>query len=181
MLQTVFEQCDVLIIVDDLMQELHCSKDMEKIYSKGRHRRISLISLEQDLTHSSVIERRNVDYIVLFQIRDFGSLDNFYRTYFADLKPSEFRAYYNFSVGKYKGFIIIDFASPFYKYRVNSFNRYYDPVSQTLKEILLDDTENNDLASMNEHFARFKIVQYNNDARYKAYKSQSLVSYKGKS
>ena len=90
LLDSAISQCNILIVLDDLMQELRFNKCVQNIYSKGRHRGISLITLEQDATYSNVVERRNADYWVLFQTKDHYSLSNIYKNYCTDILYQKF-------------------------------------------------------------------------------------------
>jgi hypothetical protein len=137
-LPDILNKCKILIILDDLMQELRNVKAIENIYSKGKHQEISIISLEQDTTYSDITERRNVDYYVLFQIRDSQCIRYFHRCFCSDMPYNEFSTYYNFCVFQ-KGFVIIDFVSDLYKYRVNSFNNYYCKDNNVINEIIIND------------------------------------------
>ena len=61
----------VLIIFDDLMSDVCCSKSVTDIFSKGSHNRgISAIQVVQDLFPTTakrgVQQRLNTDYVVLF-------------------------------------------------------------------------------------------------------------------
>ena len=50
-------QRDVLLVLDDMMQEVRYNHTLEAVFTRGRHKRISVMSLEQDLFYSSHIEQ----------------------------------------------------------------------------------------------------------------------------
>jgi uncharacterized pyridoxamine 5'-phosphate oxidase family protein len=127
---------DALIVLDDIMQETRNSVVLQNLYTKGRHKRISVISLEQDLFYSNPIERRNVDYFVLMSIRDTAPLQDFYKRFCRDLQQWRFIDLYSLATSTRGGYLIIDFVSPNFKYRICSFNSYYCDFDQTIKHIL---------------------------------------------
>lgn len=174
LLDAALVQRNVLIVVDDLMQEIWNSKPLESIYSKGRHKGISLISLEQDTTYSNITERRNVDYIVLFKIRDNTCLSQFYRTYCVDMEYCQFIQFYKFSV-RNRGFVIIDFISE-YKYRVNSFNYYFSPADSNIYEVIQDSNNVDDVYSLNRCFNDFRH-SYNSVSKKKSPRKQKNFNY----
>ena len=117
---------DILIILDDIMQNLRYNNTLETVFTRGRHLRISVMSLEQDLFYSNHIERRNADYFVLMRMRDTSSLMSFYKKFCNDVQHWRFIDVYEFAVEKPLGYLILDFVSYKYKYRVNSLNLYFD-------------------------------------------------------
>lgn len=67
----------VLFIFDDCMQEIKNDKVVETVYTKGRHMKISLFSLEQAMQYSNNTERANCDNILVFKQNDMKALDFF--------------------------------------------------------------------------------------------------------
>jgi len=61
---------DILVVMDDMMKEALFNRTYEMLYTRGRHQRISFISLEQDMFYSNHVERRNVVYFILTRNRD---------------------------------------------------------------------------------------------------------------
>jgi hypothetical protein len=94
------------------------------------------MSLEQDMFYSSHIERRNADYFVLMRIRDVSSMQEFYKRYCSDIRQARFIDLYEMAVKPVLGFIIIDLVCPFWKYRINSLNIFYNSEIQKLCYIL---------------------------------------------
>ena len=117
---------DVLIILDDLMKEARNNDSLQMVYTKGRHERISIMSLEQDPFYSSHIERRNADYFVLTRMRDTVCLGEIYKRFCRDIQQWRFIVLYEYCIEEALGFLIIDFVSHQFKYRLNSLNLYYD-------------------------------------------------------
>src|SRR6266699_2366369 len=99
---------------------------LEKAFTRGRHQRISTMSLEQNLFHSNPVERLNVYYYVLMRMRDTSSLMQFYKRFCSDVQQWRFADVYQHAVEKPLGYLIVDFISHKYKYRVNSLNPYCD-------------------------------------------------------
>ena len=126
---------DILIVLDDVMKEVRFSNTLETLYTRGRHQHISIISLEQDMFYSSHVERRNADYFILTRIRDTSCLQEFYKRYCRDVQQWRFIELYELSVQHALGYMIIDFVSPQYKYRINAFNIYYNLRHQQLRYI----------------------------------------------
>src|SRR5277367_1624916 len=117
---------DILMVLDDVMKEARFSCMLEMLYTRGRHQHISIISLEQDLCYSNHIERRNADYFILTRIRDTSCLQEFYRRYCRDIQQWRFIELYEMAVTPALGYLIIDFVSSQFKYRINAFNIYYN-------------------------------------------------------
>ena len=127
MLETILKSnTDILIVLDDVMKETRFNRLLEMQYTRGRHQHISIISIEQDIFYSNCVERRNVDYFVLTRIRDTSCLQEFYKRFCTDVKQWHFITLYEIAVSKSLGFMIIDFVSHTFKYRINSFTTYYD-------------------------------------------------------
>jgi hypothetical protein len=152
---------DILLILDDVMQEVRYNHTLETVFTRGRHQRISIMSLEQDLFYSSHIERRNADYFVLMRMRDTSSLIQFYKRFCSDIQQWRFIDVYGHAVEKPLGYLIVDFVSHKYKYRINSLNLYFD--CSTLKIDCIDKTFNstahlvaNDLLQV-----KFKVSLHN--------------------
>jgi Poxvirus A32 protein len=122
----VKEEKEILIVIDDMMQEVRYNTTLENLFTTGRHERISIMSLEQDPFYSSHVERRNADYFVLTRMRDTSCLNELYKKFCRDIQQWRFIDLYEFAMSKPFGFLIIDFVSQTYKYRVNSLNLYYD-------------------------------------------------------
>src|SRR5271156_104836 len=123
---------DVLIVLDDLMKEGRNSECLQALYTKGRHERISIMSLEQDPFYSSHIERRNADYFVLTRMRDTSCLTELYKRFCRDMQQWRFIELYEYAVSEPLGYLIIDFVSHTFKYRINSLNLYYDPQTSSV-------------------------------------------------
>jgi len=102
---------DILVVLDDVMKETRFNHALELLYTRGRHQRISIISLEQDLFYSNCVERRNVDYFILTRIRDSSCLNEFYKRYCRDIGQWRFIELYEMSVQSALGYIIIDFVN----------------------------------------------------------------------
>ena len=130
---TIKSHRDILIILDDVMQEARYNNTLETIFTRGRHQRISVMSLEQDLFYSNPVERRNADYYVLMRMRDTSCLIQFYKRFCSDVQQWRFVDIYEYSVANKLGYLIIDFVSHKYKYRLNSLNLYYDTDSIKMK------------------------------------------------
>ena len=133
---------DILIVLDDMMRETRFSHMLEVLYTGGRHQHISIISLEQDLFYSSHVERRNADYFILMRIRDFSCMQEFYKRYCRDVQQWRFIELYEMAVKPVLGYMIIDFVSPQFKYRINALNIYYNSQHRQLRYIIgkADDT-----------------------------------------
>ena len=127
---------DILMVLDDMMKETRFSFIMETLYTRGRHQRISIISLEQDLFYSNHVERRNVDYFVLTRMRDTSCLQEFYKRFCRDVQQWRFIELYEMAVKPALGYIIIDFVCPHFKYRINSLNSYYCNKHNKMRYIL---------------------------------------------
>ena len=127
---------DILVVLDDVMKEARFSATLEKLYTRGRHQHISVISIEQDLFYSNHIERRNADYFVLTRIRDTACLQEFYRRYCRDIEQWRFIELYEMAVKPALGYIVIDLVCPMLKYRINSLNIYFNGEHQELRHIL---------------------------------------------
>ena len=117
------------------MKETRFSHMLETLYTRGRHQHISIISLEQDMFYSSNIERRNADYFILTRIRDVSCLQEFYKRYCRDVQQWRFIELYEMAVKPELGYIIIDFISHQFKYRINSLNIYYNIQHKQLRYI----------------------------------------------
>src|SRR5271156_2692882 len=90
-LETVVEkETNVLIVLDDMMQETRYNATLEKLFTRGRHAMISIMSLEQDPFYSSHIERRNADYFVLTRMRDTSCLAELYKKFCRDIQQWRF-------------------------------------------------------------------------------------------
>jgi hypothetical protein len=139
-----------LIVLDDIMQEAHYNATVQSIFTRGRHQLVSVMSLEQDMVYSNYVERRNVDYFVLTRMRDTSCLNDFYKKYCQDIQHWRFIDLYEFAVSGRLGYLIIDFVSQIYKYRVNSFNGYYDSVNNKLMYIISDDNQIMNLEQLNQ-------------------------------
>jgi hypothetical protein len=137
----VHERRDILIIFDDIMQEARNSTTIANLHTRGRHQGISVISLEQDLFYSNHVERRNVDYFILTKLRDTSCLNEFYKRFCQDIQQWRFITLYEFTMEEPFGFLIIDFISHNYKYRINSLNTYFCLASQVLDYIHESDVE----------------------------------------
>jgi len=131
---------DILIVLDDVMQETRYNNTLESVFTRGRHQRISIMSLEQDLFYSNPIERRNADYYVLMRMRDTSSLIQFYKRFCSDVQQWRFIDIYEHAVEKPLGYFIVDFVSQKYKYRINSLNLYFD--SESIKIECIDKSFN---------------------------------------
>jgi len=127
---------DILIVLDDVMKETRFSHTLETLYTRGRHQHISIMSLEQDMFYSNHIERRNADYFILTRIRDTSCLEEFYKTYCRDIAQWLFIELYEIAIKPALGFIIIDFMSHQFKYRINSLNTYYSTEHGQMRYIL---------------------------------------------
>ena len=138
---------DILIVFDDVMYEARNSATIENIHTRGRHQRISVMSLEQDMFYSNHIERRNVDYFVITKLRDTSCLNEFYKRYCQDIQQWRFITLYEFAMKAFLGFIIIDFKSNAYKYRINSLNVYFSLLFQSLQYIY--EADEDELKSLN--------------------------------
>lgn len=75
----------VLYIFDDCMQDLRFNKEVQNIYTRGRHNNISIFSLEQHINYSNNVERGNTDYFLIFKINDVTALDLFHRKFCSEL------------------------------------------------------------------------------------------------
>ena len=126
---------DSLIILDDVMQEARYNNTLETIFTNGRHLRISVMSLEQDLFYSNPTERRNVDYYILMKMRDTSSLIQFYKRFCSDIQQWRFIDIYEHSVAQHLGYLIIDFVSHKFKYRINSLNLYFELQTMTIEYV----------------------------------------------
>jgi hypothetical protein len=130
---------DILLVLDDVMQEVRYNSTIETVFTRGRHQRISIMSLEQDLSYSNYVERRNVDYYILTRMRDTSCLNEFYKRFCRDVQQWRFISLYELVLAHPLGFLIIDFVSQIFKYRVNSLNMYYDINHCTMRYIFKDD------------------------------------------
>ena len=126
---------DILVVLDDMMKETRFDRTIEALYTRGRHQRISVISLEQDMFYSNCVERRNVDYFILTRIRDESCLQEFYKRYCRDVQQWRFIELYELAVRPSLGYIIIDFVNHEFKYRINSLNMYYNREHYNLRYI----------------------------------------------
>jgi hypothetical protein len=108
----------VLFIFDDCMSECQKIKGYEYLYTRGRHMNISLISLEQDFTATSVVERRNTDYFCIFKIIDMTALKYFHESIIPEVEFLDF-----LKLNKRYNPLII---SPLWKYKLRiNFNQYF--------------------------------------------------------
>jgi hypothetical protein len=139
-----------LIVLDDIMQEAHYNSTIQSLFTRGRHLLVSVMSLEQDMAYSNYVERRNVDYYILTRMRDTSCLNEFYKKYCQDIQHWRFIDLYEFAVMGRLGFLIIDFVSQIYKYRINSFNVYYDVVHNNLNNVIYDDNQAKNLEPLNQ-------------------------------
>jgi GTPase SAR1 family protein len=135
------EATNVLVVLDDIMQETRCNVTLQNLYTRGRHKLVSIISLEQDMFYSSVVERRNVDYYVLMKIRDTTPLVEFYKKFCQDIQQWRFIDLYKFCTAKHCGYMIVDFVSPYFKYRLNSLNNYFNFEENKIANILDSDKD----------------------------------------
>jgi Poxvirus A32 protein/C2H2 type zinc-finger (2 copies) len=126
-------QRDVLLVLDDMMQEVRYNHTLEAVFTRGRHKRISVMSLEQDLFYSSHIERRNADYFVLMRMRDTSSHREFYKKFCTDVQHWRFIDVYRYAISNPLGYLILDFVSYKFKYRINSLNLYFDINTSKIK------------------------------------------------
>ena len=156
--KVVEESKDILIVLDDAMQAAKNNRTLENLHTRGRHQSISLMCLEQDLFYSNYVERRNVDYFVITKIRDTSCLDSFYKRFCQDVQQWRFIDLYEFAMMNNFGYLIIDFISNKYKYRVNSLNIYFDTNKFVLKYIY--DGDKSDLEYFN-HLLKTKFLSRN--------------------
>jgi Poxvirus A32 protein len=152
---------DILIVLDDVMQEVRFNHTLETVFTRGRHQRISIMSLEQDLFYSNHIERRNADYFIIMRMRDTSSLIQFYKRFCSDIQQWRFIDVYGYAVEKPLGYLILDLVSYKYKYRVNSLNQYFN--CNTNKIECIDKAFNvTSCKEANTQLqARFKLSLYN--------------------
>ncbi len=157
-----------LIVLDDVMQEAHYNPTIQSLFTRGRHLQVSVMSLEQDMAYSNYVERRNVDYYVVTRMRDTSCLNDFYKKFCQDIQHWRFIDLYEFAVGERLGFLIIDFISQLYKYRINSFNVYYEVSQNNLKHVVSDDNQVLKLEQLNhqlqEHFMK-TISSFNSSSK----------------
>lgn len=106
-------QGKTLMIVDDLMDNKHYLKVVAKVFSKGRHKKISCIFISQNLYLQDQSYRTislNASHFVLFKCRDISQISHFARTFIEKEKQSNFISCYRKHVlEKDYGYIIIDF------------------------------------------------------------------------
>jgi len=153
----------VLIVLDDLMHDLRHNGHVQDLYCNGRHKAISIISLEQDLFYSNIVERRNVDYMVLFKIRDIEAMNRYYRNFCTDIPQWRFIDMYNFCVQN-NGFLIIDWISK-YRYRLNSFNIYLNTETFDVAAIVTDDETFAEVRNAYTTFQRKSAYKYEQKPR----------------
>src|SRR5271156_4189591 len=122
-----------------MMKEARYNGTLEILFTKGRHERISIMSLEQDPFYSSHIERRNADYFVLTRKRDTSCMSEIYKKFCRDIQQWRFIDIYDYSVEKPLGFLIIDFVSQAFKDRINSLNLYYNSQTNEVDHIDTND------------------------------------------
>src|SRR4029079_9741996 len=69
------------IIFDDMLAKLLANNNqvLEHLYSIHRHLSLSIIFCNQALKRTSTVLRRIINYAILFNIKDFDTLDNFYK------------------------------------------------------------------------------------------------------
>ena len=89
-LEELITNRNILIAFDDMMNELRYDSVVQDLYTLGRHKDISIISLEQELLYSNYVERRNSDYFVLLKIRDVNVLNEFYKRFCTDIRQWKF-------------------------------------------------------------------------------------------
>jgi len=135
----VEEETNVLIVLDDMMKETRYNATLEKLFTRGRHPMISIMSLEQDPFYSSHIERRNADYFVLTRMRDTSCLTELYKKFCRDIQQWRFIELYEYAVSKPLGYLVIDFVSQAHKYRINSLNLYYNTQTSHVNHITKDE------------------------------------------
>ena len=65
---------NVLIVLDDICSDvsMHTCKPIKKIFTRGRHSRISIIITAQYLYHISPIQRNNCDFLLVGQLNKQG-------------------------------------------------------------------------------------------------------------
>src|SRR3981189_880430 len=66
-------------------------------------------------------------------MRDTSSLIQFYKRFCTDVQQWRFVNVYGYAVEKPLGYLIVDFVSHKYKYRINSLNLYVDAESMKIK------------------------------------------------
>ena len=174
----------VLVILDDIMQEARYDDTLEMLYVRGRHLGISVMSLEQDPFYCNYVERRNSDYYVLMRMRDASCLANFYHRFCGDLPHKLFLALYNIAVSPPPplGYMIVDLAHPDFKYRMNSFNLYYDTHDRMIKgilEVIDNDTTPPDAAAIKLRTMNDKLQSYIQKVSYQQL-SATAVAGRGK-
>ena len=103
-----------LIILDDLMDYLNSSKDMESLYVKGiHHLHLSVLNLNQNLyckgKHSRTINLNTHIYVLMKNPRDVSQLQCLARQAFLGKNPFIMEAYKDATSQPY-GYLVLDFS-----------------------------------------------------------------------
>jgi hypothetical protein len=80
-----------------------------------------------------------VDYMILTRMRDTACLCELYKRYCRDLAQWRFIELYEYAVSKPLGYLIIDFISHNFKYRLNSLNLYFNTQNFKVDHIVVDE------------------------------------------
>ena len=123
----------ILLIMDDCVSDvnMHSAKNFEKIFTRGRHLKISLMITTQYLYLIPPVARINCDYILVGQLNKQGLKVMSDEFLMGDISPKEFNKMYYESTNDY-GFLIINNNSTASNNNVNSL---YGSVRVPINEI----------------------------------------------
>ena len=123
----------ILLIMDDCVSDvnMHSAKNFEKIFTRGRHLKISLMITTQYPYLIPPVARINCDYILVGQLNEQGLKVMSDEFLMGDISPKEFNKMYYESTNDY-GFLIINNNSTASNNNVNSL---YGSVRVPINEI----------------------------------------------
>ena len=123
----------ILLIMDDCVSDvnMHSAKNFEKIFTRGRHLKISLMITTQYPYLIPPVARINCDYILVGQLNKQGLKVMSDEFLMGDISPKEFNKMYYESTNDY-GFLIINNNSTASNNNVNSL---YGSVRVPINEI----------------------------------------------
>ena len=115
------ESAHILLILDDCVSDVnfHTAKNFEKLFTRGRHMKISLMITTQYPYLIPPVARINCDYILVGQLNKQGLKVMSDEFLMGDISPKEFLKIYYDSTNDY-GFLIINNNSTSNNNNINS-------------------------------------------------------------
>ena len=108
---------ETLVVIDDLTDNKFYMQVLYKIFTRGRHKKISCIFITQNLYLPNKEYRSialNANYFILFKIRDIKQVSHFSSTFIEREKQSSFiSCYRKYVLDKDYGYLLIDFSQKF--------------------------------------------------------------------